>query len=220
MSSVTTPVIPYICEVWQPEINSTLTTSNDDNIWSTLPEFLIDVFVTYTNDVVRHNSSQHTTSYSSRYFRFTSQRHHFLESSISWSIISNMLSHMLVPLHVQPLMIQKISTSAREIASQPENLGCKTIPLVVALVIEREPPEEEEVEGEADELEVSNAVAAALEKVRFEGFGENNCVICLEEMLGGCEAVRLPCLHFYHEECILNWLKKSSICPLCRLTMP
>ncbi|PON93656.1 43kDa postsynaptic protein [Trema orientale] len=228
MSGTTTPVIPYSCEVWQPEINySTLTTSNDDNIWSTpeYPEFLIDVFVTYTNDVVRHNSSQHTTSYSSRYFRFTSQRHHFVESSISWSTISNMLSHMLVPFHVQPLMIQKISTSAREIASQPENLGCKTIPLVVALVVGREQSEEEEVEVEvegeaADELEVSNAVAAALEKVTFEGFGENNCVICLEEMLGGCEAVRLPCLHFYHEECILNWLKKSSLCPLCRFKMP
>ena len=128
-----------------------------------------------------------------------------------------MLSHMSVPFHAQPLMIQKISTSAREIAAQPENLGCKTIPIVVTLVVGGGWEDEDEEEEEADERRVSTT---ALEKVKIEGFEENTCAIRLEEMLGGCEAARLPCLHFYHEECILNWLQKSNLCPLCRFKMP
>ncbi|KAF4403199.1 hypothetical protein G4B88_027970 [Cannabis sativa] len=227
-------VIPYSCEVWQPDhIIDLIPTTND--ISGNLsppqemmcPEFLIDVFVTYMNnndDVVQHHTSHHTTpniySSTSRYFQFTSQRHHFVESSISWSTISNMLSHMLVPFHAQPLMIQKISTIAREIALQPENLGCKTIPLVIALVVGQERLEQgEQGEEEADRVKVSNS-SAGLEKVKIDELGENNCVICLEEMFLGCEAVRLPCFHFYHEDCILNWLEKSNICPLCRFKMP
>ncbi|XP_062114973.1 uncharacterized RING finger protein C57A7.09-like [Humulus lupulus] len=219
-------VIPYSCEVWQPDRINGISTTNDGENWSPqehCPEFLIDVFVTYmnNNDAVQHDTSLHTTpnySSTSRYFHFTSERHHFVESSISWSTISNMLSHMLVPFHAQPLMIQKITTIAREIALQSENLSCKTISLAIALVVGQERLEEEE-EEEMDQANVSKAIAG-LENVKIEELGENNCVICLEDMLLGCEAARLPCLHFYHEDCILNWLEKSNFCPLCRFKMP
>lgn len=44
------------------------------------------------------------------------------------------------------------------------------------------------------------------------------CLICLEELLVGSRAIQLssPCLHVYHEDCILKWLDISSTCPLCR----
>jgi hypothetical protein len=44
------------------------------------------------------------------------------------------------------------------------------------------------------------------------------CSICLVELSVGSEAIRLPspCLHVYHEDCILKWFDKSSTCPLCR----
>lgn len=44
------------------------------------------------------------------------------------------------------------------------------------------------------------------------------CSICLVELLGGSKAIQLPspCLHVYHEDCILKWLDISSTCPLCR----
>ncbi|CAK8576258.1 unnamed protein product [Lathyrus sativus] len=44
------------------------------------------------------------------------------------------------------------------------------------------------------------------------------CSICLEELLVGSKAIQLssPCLHIYHEDCILKWLDISNTCPLCR----
>lgn len=42
------------------------------------------------------------------------------------------------------------------------------------------------------------------------------CSICLAELSVGSKATRLPCSHFYHEECVMKWLDRSNTCPLCR----
>jgi hypothetical protein len=46
------------------------------------------------------------------------------------------------------------------------------------------------------------------------------CSISLEEFVIGEQAVRLPCGHMFNEECILDWLKKSNECPVCRYELP
>ncbi|XP_059654945.1 uncharacterized protein LOC132301733 [Cornus florida] len=46
------------------------------------------------------------------------------------------------------------------------------------------------------------------------------CAICLEKFEFEMDVARLPCLHMYHVECILQWLKKRNCCPLCRYEMP
>ncbi|PRQ21233.1 putative aminoacyltransferase, E1 ubiquitin-activating enzyme [Rosa chinensis] len=46
------------------------------------------------------------------------------------------------------------------------------------------------------------------------------CSVCREELVAGSEATRMPCLHLYHESCIVEWLGKSKYCPLCRYSMP
>lgn len=46
------------------------------------------------------------------------------------------------------------------------------------------------------------------------------CSICLEELLKGETALRIPCGHLFHEECVKDWLKKSNECPVCRFEMP
>ncbi|PRQ56454.1 putative aminoacyltransferase, E1 ubiquitin-activating enzyme [Rosa chinensis] len=46
------------------------------------------------------------------------------------------------------------------------------------------------------------------------------CSVCREDMMAGSEATRMPCLHLYHESCIVEWLGKSKYCPLCRYSMP
>jgi len=43
---------------------------------------------------------------------------------------------------------------------------------------------------------------------------ETNCCICLNDMTEGTEVRRLPCLHFFHVECIDQWLKVNKCCPI------
>merc|ERR1712196_342046 len=45
-----------------------------------------------------------------------------------------------------------------------------------------------------------------------------NCAVCQEAF--GAKAVRLPCRHYFHKECVAPWLRKSSTCPLCRHPIP
>ncbi|CAL1359910.1 unnamed protein product [Linum trigynum] len=64
---------------------------------------------------------------------------------------------------------------------------------------------------------------AELAAVEVRG-GEENCVICLEELavvgVGSKAAVMMPCRHVFHEGCIVGWLKTSHYCPICRFEMP
>ena len=60
-----------------------------------------------------------------------------------------------------------------------------------------------------------------LEEVRVEGlYLKEACPVCLEGLSMGLEAMRMPCLHVYHEGCIVEWLRKCNLCPLCRYEMP
>lgn len=41
------------------------------------------------------------------------------------------------------------------------------------------------------------------------------CVICLEEL--DDEPYFLPCWHKFHVKCIISWLSKNPICPICKM---
>lgn len=45
---------------------------------------------------------------------------------------------------------------------------------------------------------------------------ELNCPICLEDYLEEDILRKMPCDHFYHQECIDQWLKNNSLCPVCK----
>ncbi|KAK4408490.1 RING finger protein 11 [Sesamum angolense] len=47
-----------------------------------------------------------------------------------------------------------------------------------------------------------------------------SCSICLEEIVNGTRVTRLPCLHVFHGDCVLRWLRGSHVCPLCRYPLP
>lgn len=42
------------------------------------------------------------------------------------------------------------------------------------------------------------------------------CAICREELAANERLSELPCLHYYHKDCISNWLSCRNTCPLCR----
>ncbi|XP_063696133.1 putative uncharacterized protein DDB_G0282133 isoform X2 [Culicoides brevitarsis] len=50
-----------------------------------------------------------------------------------------------------------------------------------------------------------------------ESFNNEKCSICLSNFKEVTFVRRLPCLHFYHCECIEYWLRLNSTCPVCRI---
>jgi hypothetical protein len=54
----------------------------------------------------------------------------------------------------------------------------------------------------------------------IEANESTECSICLDELVVGQPALRIPCGHLYHEACVHDWLKKSNECPVCRYELP
>ncbi|KAI4375259.1 hypothetical protein MLD38_013150 [Melastoma candidum] len=50
--------------------------------------------------------------------------------------------------------------------------------------------------------------------------GDGACAVCKNNVQVGERVKRLPCLHYFHEECIVPWLKIRNTCPLCRHELP
>lgn len=45
---------------------------------------------------------------------------------------------------------------------------------------------------------------------------KTECSICIDEMKIGDTAMFLPCKHWFHEDCVVLWLKEHNTCPICR----
>ncbi|XVE55302.1 hypothetical protein DITRI_Ditri03aG0148000 [Diplodiscus trichospermus] len=91
---------------------------------------------------------------------------------------------------------------------------------------EEEDDDEDEDEDAAEEttMEVNEELSfvpaskSAIEALENVSGMSNECVICLGNI--DKEAKRMPCGHVYHGDCIVEWLEKSHLCPLCRYAMP
>ena len=46
--------------------------------------------------------------------------------------------------------------------------------------------------------------------------GQSECAICIDDFASGQTAVFLPCKHWFHEQCVVLWLKEHNTCPVCR----
>ena len=49
--------------------------------------------------------------------------------------------------------------------------------------------------------------------------GNRHCAICLEDFQDKEELTALPCIHFFHEKCIKEWLKRKNDCPICKIQL-
>lgn len=69
--------------------------------------------------------------------------------------------------------------------------------------------EDEEVSDTEDQLQ-------SLPVSRYSARGKDTrCSICLTDFTRSDPVKRLPCLHYFHPDCIDNWLRREAKCPLC-----
>ncbi|KAJ9173205.1 hypothetical protein P3X46_016368 [Hevea brasiliensis] len=73
-----------------------------------------------------------------------------------------------------------------------------------------------------DMIPATESSIDALERLVFldDLGGATTCTVCMEELQVGVQAIRLPCFHLYHQDCIVKWLQTSHFCPVCRHEMP
>jgi len=57
-----------------------------------------------------------------------------------------------------------------------------------------------------------------LEEMSYCGGNEKCvfCTVCQEEYKAQEKLVRLPCDHYYHKDCVVEWLNRHNACPMCR----
>ena len=70
-------------------------------------------------------------------------------------------------------------------------------------------PKEKDIMEKLSENEIND-----LSKLRE---GNKRCTICLEDFKLKDIVIYLPCFHSFHKNCILNWLKNNTTCPLCKI---
>ena len=91
--------------------------------------------------------------------------------------------------------------------------------------MEEEDYDDEEEEGDEEAVRpASEESIMGLEVVRIEegsvDMAGEACAVCLNEFSIGSEARRMPCSHTYHQDCIVQWLGRSNMCPMCRYRLP
>ncbi|XP_050231538.1 uncharacterized protein LOC126680458 isoform X2 [Mercurialis annua] len=94
---------------------------------------------------------------------------------------------------------------------------------------DREEDDNEDEEDDSDDEELpfislSSAAAKssidALDRINVSAGDGMECSVCLEGIEVSEPAIRMPCLHCYHQDCIVKWLCQNHSCPLCRYELP
>lgn len=68
---------------------------------------------------------------------------------------------------------------------------------------------------------LSNDTITRLEMIRWDtsssrDFDQTQCMVCLSNFTSGEEVRRLPCNHLFHVNCIDEWLRRCTDCPICK----
>lgn len=43
------------------------------------------------------------------------------------------------------------------------------------------------------------------------------CPICIDNIVTDDEICKLPCGHYFHSDCIYQWILEKNVCPLCKM---
>jgi len=65
----------------------------------------------------------------------------------------------------------------------------------------------------------SAAVRSPSNPAQNDSTDSSTCSICLDDLKINDQMKTLPCMHYYHEKCIWDWLKNNGVCPTCRCSI-
>ena len=68
----------------------------------------------------------------------------------------------------------------------------------------------------ASERAINNLKKIEINDQNINEFKEQTCNVCLENFNAGQITMKLDCGHYFHEKCIIHWLKMRNTCPVCR----
>ena len=71
-------------------------------------------------------------------------------------------------------------------------------------------------ENPVDDKIIENLPIAKLNDINKLSEENNKCTICFDAFNKENNIIYLPCIHFFHEDCIKKWFKKQNFCPICR----
>ncbi|KAF5734699.1 putative protein binding protein [Tripterygium wilfordii] len=144
------------------------------------------------------------------------QRELLMNNETSRTIVREKLVELGVP--VEGFMVERILNCASSMAGDCVYSGNRVMGMCVSLSAFVDESSEFDVMEDDDEDGEMGASRSAIERLEVVEVEESvkQCAICLEDMVGGSRATRMPCLHLYHGVCIASWLEKSKLCPLCR----
>ena len=55
-----------------------------------------------------------------------------------------------------------------------------------------------------------------INEISLKKYNKQKCIICLDNYSISDKICFLPCLHYFHFNCIKNWVKESNKCPICK----
>ncbi len=68
----------------------------------------------------------------------------------------------------------------------------------------------------ASELVIDSLERMEINEENIKKINNGTCVICTDEYILKQKIICLSCSHFFHDECIITWLRKKNQCPVCR----
>lgn len=113
----------------------------------------------------------------------------------------------MLPRRLQEILIpRQLDESSMQSQSQSHGLGSTTRTFVGS----------ERIQSPAIDIEIDRRVR----RLKTENVGKSSrCTICLDGFMSDIHVKCMPCLHLFHEDCIVTWLKQCNSCPVCRFEL-
>ncbi|KAF3628517.1 hypothetical protein FXO38_28211 [Capsicum annuum] len=164
------------------------------------------------------------------------------ECKIRAQVICNMLG---ISEDYASAVDKKVSTFARSQLTDPQNIGCKIVPIVIWCTIVYVQHDDEDIDAARARVQLSsnlafrqlppivpppNPTTRGINPFAFQlvyrwtlKHGDDlppMCSICRDEPEIGEMMGILSCWHSFHLHCIVKWLEINYRCPLCRKSFP